>query len=345
MIGLSGGALDHLMPMHLWLDDRARIVQAGPTLMKMLGGGPLSGTALFDVLDIRRPSQPATPGQLRALAGQRLSLVLTQAPDLPLRATLSLLPGQAGALMDISLGLSFAGAVAAFDLTLADFSPCDQTVELMYLHEANTTTAALSRRLSERLEAARAAAETQALTDALSGLANRRAMDLEIERRLADPSEDFALLHIDLDLFKQVNDTLGHAAGDHVIATVGQILRDETRAADMAARTGGDEFLLLLAGPIDRDGLAALGARLIARLERPIPFDGDHCHISASIGAARSADYPQRPDIDGVLADTDLALYTAKRGGRGRIVLHGDDPPAPDGRRASDPARRTAAPR
>lgn len=340
VIALSTGVLDHLMPMHLWFDDGGRVVQTGPTLAKMLARGDLAGVPVADLIEIRRPARARTAADLVALAGQRLSLTLRNASDLPLRGTIAVWPGQAGAILDISLGLSFAGAVAAFDLTLADFSPCDQTVELMYLYEANASTAALSRHLSERLEAARAAAETQALTDALSGLANRRAMDLEIGRRLADLSEDFALLHIDLDLFKQVNDTMGHAAGDHVITHVGAVLRAETRASDMAARVGGDEFLLLLSGPVDRDGLARLGARLIARLEEPILFEGKPCLISASIGAVSSAGYPRRPDIDGLLADTDLALYTAKRTGRGRVVLHGDDTPPPRGRRASDPTAR-----
>jgi len=339
VIGLSGGALDALMPMHIWVDVTGRIVQAGPTLEKMTGRQRLRGKTLFDVVEFRRPAQARTMPNLLSEAGHRLSLALKAAPNMQLRGTLTGLPGGAGAILDISLGLSFARAVAEFGLTLNDFSPCDQPIELLYLHEANQSTARLSRHLSERLQAARAAAEAQALTDALTGLANRRAVDQELARCLADPNADFALLHIDLDLFKQVNDTFGHAAGDAVLSRVGAVLRSELRHTDFAGRVGGDEFLAIIHGGCDRDALGVLAARLIAELEEPILFEGHVCRISASIGIATVADYETRPEADMILADTDVALYRAKRGGRGRFVIHGAaEPDIPPGRRATDPA-------
>ncbi|PWK60668.1 GGDEF domain-containing protein [Roseicyclus mahoneyensis] len=337
VIGLSGGALDVLMPMHVWADPDGRVVQAGPTLTKMARRGDLTGLPLFRILEFRRPARVDGVQALMALAGQRLGLALRDAPDLPLRGALTTLPEGTGLILDISLGLSFARAVAEFGLTLNDFSPCDQTVELLYLHEANTSTMALSRHLSRRLEAARAEAEAQALSDPLTGLANRRAMDAEIARCLDDPGQDFGLLHIDLDRFKQVNDTLGHAAGDAVLARVGAILRHQLRHTDVAGRVGGDEFLVLLRDCPDRAEMAAVAARLIAAIEEPVPFEGHLCRISASIGLAASIDYNQRPGLDRVLADTDAALYAAKRGGRGRYAAHGEPEPAPR-RRAGDAA-------
>ncbi len=331
VIGLSGGALDVLMPMHLWADPEGRVVQAGPTLTKMARTGDLTGQSLFRILDIRRPARATRVQSLLALAGQRLGLVLRDAPHLPLRGALSTLPAGTGLILDISLGLSFARAVSEFGLTLNDFSPCDQTVELLYLHEANTSTMALSRHLSRRLEAARAEAEARALTDPLTGLANRRAMDAEIARCLDDPAQDFGLMHIDLDLFKQVNDTLGHAAGDAVLERVGAILRRQLRHTDIAGRVGGDEFLVLLRDSADRAEMEQVATRLIAAIEDPLMFHGQECRVSASIGLAASTDYAQRPGFDRLLADTDAALYAAKRGGRGRVACH----PSPR-RRASD---------
>ncbi|NKX43711.1 GGDEF domain-containing protein [Roseicyclus persicicus] len=343
VIGLSEGALDTLLPMHVWADPAGRIVQAGPTLTKMARMGDLTGRSLFRVVEVRRPARVDGAPALAALAGQRIGLVLTRAPHLPLRGALAPLPAGAGMILDISLGLSFARAVAEFGLTLNDFSPCDQTVELLYLHEANASTTALSRHLTRRLEAARAAALSQALTDPLTGLANRRAMDAEIAAALADPTREFGLLHIDLDLFKQVNDGFGHAAGDAVLERVGAVLRHMLRQDDVAARVGGDEFLVILRDCIEPEDLGAVATRLIASIEEPVEFEGHVCRISASIGVTASTDYAERPGLDRLLADTDAALYAAKRAGRGRHAMHG----APDGdlprRRLDDPMPRPAA--
>lgn len=338
VIGLSGGALDTLMPMHIWADPDGTVIQAGPTLCKMIGQGDLIGRALFDLIDIRRPIAAKDMASLLPQAGKRLSIVLRGVPDLPLRGTVTGLPGGAGGILDISLGLSFARAVAEFELTLSDFSPCDQTIDLLYLHEANSSTAQLSRTLSERLEAARAEAEAQALTDALTGLANRRAMDVELGRALNDTTETFAVMQIDLDLFKQVNDTLGHAAGDAVLSRVGHVLRTELRHSDKAGRVGGDEFLAIIRDCETLDDLGSLARRLISELEVPIPFEGSLCKISASIGIARADQYDTRPSVDQILADTDMALYQAKRDGRGRAIFHGAKTAnIPPGRRATDP--------
>lgn len=347
-VGLSGPALDVLMPMHICADPQGCVARAGPTLIKMAGRGGLVGLSLFDLLDIRRPARVSTMPGLRALCGQRLGLTLCRRPDLPLRGVVMGLPDQAGVILDLSLGLSFARAVAEFGLRLNDFSPCDQTLDLLYLHEANRSTMALSRHLSQRLQAARATAEAQALTDPLTGLANRRAMDIAITRALDDPVGDVTVMQIDLDHFKSVNDGFGHAAGDAVLERVGRVLRQHLRRGDVAGRVGGDEFLVLLRDSDDLIDPAPVAARLIAQIERPIPFRGHVCRISASIGIAARASYGERPGVDRLLADADAALYAAKRAGRGRFMLHkpdtaraqrraGDPPPAGPSHRLPDP--------
>lgn len=318
---VPAGVLDGLLPMHLCVGGDGRIVRAGPTVTKMAGQGDLAGRPLFEVIAIRRPIGIETMADLAPLAGQRIGLVLQGAPHLPLRGALALLPDRGGVILDIALGLSFAKAVAGFDLTLNDFSPCDQTVELLYLQEANTLTRELSRHLTRRLDAARATAAAEALTDPLTGLANRRAMDAEITRILADPTAQFGLLQLDLDLFKQVNDSFGHAAGDAVLEHVGQVLRHQLRLRDLAARMGGDEFSVLIRDCVAHDDLGRVATRLIEALETPVLYRGQACRISASVGITTSASYADRPTLKRLFDDADGALYAAKRAGRGRYAF------------------------
>ena len=335
---------DRLLPMHVDVARDGRLRHAGPTFMKMTGCGDVIGRPLAEVIDIRKPRAVASFDDLLSLEGQRLTLALRSAPDLALRGVATALPGGGGVLVDISLGPGFQRAVARFELTMSDFSHCDQTVELLYLAEANAAIARLSKQLTARLSAAREEAEKQALTDALTGLSNRRAMDADLAHLLAEPDLPLSLLHIDLDYFKQMNDTLGHAAGDRILMQVGDILRRELRATDISARMGGDEFLVLLGGVTVREDLAALARRIIDRIEEPVPFNGRFAQVSASIGIACTASYAARPSVQQFLADADAALYRAKAAGRGAFRIHGtpqgdpDDPPRPM-RRKSDGAR------
>lgn len=323
-VSLPLEVLDLMMPMHVTVDIDGCITHAGPTILKLLGDVPITGAPLLNAFDLRRPGGIACFEDVKHRAGQRLSLVPRSADHLPLRGVIMPLPGEEGMILDISLGLSFARAVADFSLTLHDFSPCDQTIELLYLHEANASTSQLSRRLSERLQAAHATAQEQARTDALTGLKNRRAMDDELEHLLVERNHDFSLLHLDLDLFKHVNDTFGHAAGDAVLMEVGRILTEELRRTDLPARVGGDEFLVILRPAMPDAVAGSVAARLIERIEKPIQVDDTQCSVSASVGIVSTDQYQTRPTIEQVLADVDGALYRAKNSGRGRFVIsHG----------------------
>jgi len=257
-LALSRRALDQLMPMHLWFAASGEVLHTGPTLTKIAGGADLRGRPVLDVVDLLRPKVAAGVPALLLLQGARLRLCLKSKPDLPLRGMIVALPAGVGGLINLSLGLSFARAVTECDLTLRDFTPCDQTVDLLYLREANAAIAQESRNLTDRLQSARAAAEQQALTDTLTGLANRRAMDAALQAMVDEPLPRFGLMHLDLDFFKEVNDTLGHAAGDHVLARASEILRAEIRAGDIVARVGGDEFVLLFRDCDDPDLLEAI---------------------------------------------------------------------------------------
>ena len=322
-LALSRRALDQLMPMHLWFAASGEVLHTGPTLTKIAGGADLRGRPVLDVVDLLRPKVAAGVPALLLLQGARLRLCLKSKPDLPLRGMIVALPAGVGGLINLSLGLSFARAVTECDLTLRDFTPCDQTVDLLYLREANAAIAQESRNLTDRLQSARAAAEQQALTDTLTGLANRRAMDAALQAMVDEPLPRFGLMHLDLDFFKEVNDTLGHAAGDNVLARASEILRAEIRAGDIVARVGGDEFVLLFRDCDDPDLLEAIAARLISRLEEPIRVDGQLCRISASAGSVLASHY-ERPDRDKMLSDADLALYASKNRGRAQHTLFSD---------------------
>lgn len=155
-----------------------------------------------------------------------------------------------------------------------------------------------------------------ASTDPLTGLLNRRGVS-ERMAGLASRGERVAVMHIDLDKFKSVNDVMGHEAGDHVLTHCATLLRRETRQGDLIARVGGDEFLVCCPAPDDTSVLGRLADRLVAQLSRPIPFGDKTCRIGASVGIALW-DAARAPDPEPSLLDADTALKAAKDGGRGR---------------------------
>lgn len=168
-------------------------------------------------------------------------------------------------------------------------------------------------------ERARNELEYAALHDALTSLPNRRYLDQYLKSGFAakqGKSSAFAVLHIDLDRFKQVNDTLGHAYGDAVLIHTANTLRSEAVATDFVSRVGGDEFVLIASDLIDQDGLAARAQRLIHALSKPIVIGEHVIHCGASIGIAVNDTVGL--DHSTLLVRADIALYEAKRKGRGR---------------------------
>jgi diguanylate cyclase (GGDEF)-like protein len=318
-ITIDSATLSHFMPMHLLLDEEGRAISFGPTLARVLQEDAVPGARFEDLFEVRAPGGAVLVQDVLARAGNRFRLVPRNSLRVGLRGLGIRLPGEDRILLNLSFGIDLISAVRDLALTDADFAATELAMELLYLAEANAAVTRELRGLNLRLEGARVAAEEEAMTDPLTGLRNRRATDLVLER-LCAARAGFGLLHLDLDYFKAVNDTLGHAAGDFVLETVGRILREQLRAEDCAARVGGDEFVVIVANRSDSKTLQAIAERIIARISKPIEFEGKIAQVSASIGIVRSSDMAA-PDPTQLLASADRALYAAKRAGRGRAVL------------------------
>ncbi|GGL73732.1 EAL domain-containing protein [Wenxinia marina] len=159
--------------------------------------------------------------------------------------------------------------------------------------------------------------------DALTGLANRTEFLRVASAALAAGGPATGMIHIDLDRFKEVNDTFGHVAGDAVVCHVADAIAATARAGDLAARMGGDEFLLVCPGIGSLEALRARGQEIADRLDRPLRWRDRRIPCSVSMGAALSE--PGDTSPQDALGRSDLALYEAKRRGRGRLCLFDGD--------------------
>jgi diguanylate cyclase (GGDEF)-like protein len=178
------------------------------------------------------------------------------------------------------------------------------------LLEARSRQSELTRRTEEIALLAR--------QDPLTGLANRRLFHERLTAAIADlrPRRQIAVFCLDLDRFKEVNDTLGHAAGDALLQQVSVRINAELRESDTVARLGGDEFAVLLADCRTRDQALRLAERLIAAVCGHYVLDGRRVEVAISIGFALSADCGEAAGAGDLLRNADTALYQAKAAGR-----------------------------
>jgi diguanylate cyclase (GGDEF)-like protein len=179
-------------------------------------------------------------------------------------------------------------------------------------------------RMSYELQHANQVADRMARTDELTGIANRRSfMELgeQCARLCQRQAQPLAALLIDVDHFKQINDTHGHGAGDFVLQQVGALLAQQFRAADVCGRIGGEEFAVLL---VDTDTIAATSVAEKLRLTvaaTPMAWQTQILHVTVSIGVAC-----HNAQLGALLHQADTAMYRAKADGRNRVVVYGVTP-------------------
>lgn len=165
--------------------------------------------------------------------------------------------------------------------------------------------------------------EHQARHDPLTALPNRRYLDEVLESEVCNSAAARTLIRVDLDHFKNVNDTLGHAAGDFVLVEVANCLRRSIGPNDLAARVGGDEFVILLAVDGNTDKAKALTEKLRVQLGTDMVFEGKTCRIGASFGIATASE--GLVGNEDLLKSADAALYVAKDTGRNTTTLYTPD--------------------
>lgn len=316
-------SLDVLCPMHLILNKTGHIMHVGPTLAKIRPVEEWLGKRFLEVFALKRPRSISSAKELFEVVGSKLHLQLCDPPTTSMKGVL--VPGRSAdeLVVNLSFGISVVEAVREYELSNTDFAPTDLAIEMLYLVEAKTAAMDASRTLNMRLQGAMIAAEEQAFTDKLTGLKNRRAFDFILERKIAT-RRPFALMQIDLDFFKEVNDSLGHAAGDHVLQTVSRLMIEETRETDAVARLGGDEFMILFPDIENENALRRIGERIISQLEKPILFGDKNCQVSASIGTVFT-EVDSETTAKEMYEYVDIALYASKRAGRGRQTFYSGD--------------------
>jgi diguanylate cyclase (GGDEF)-like protein len=171
----------------------------------------------------------------------------------------------------------------------------------------------------------RAEFEHKALHDPLTKLANRVLFNDRVRHALLrrpEPGQTIAVMYIDLDDFKTVNDSLGHAAGDALLGQVADRLSDSVRPDDTVARLGGDEFAVLMEGVTAEAEATAVAKRILDSLNTPFEIAGEVVWAHATIGIARTA--PGEIEVTDFLRRADLAMYTAKGEGKSRYAVFGD---------------------
>lgn len=207
-------------------------------------------------------------------------------------------------------------------VTLVSYSAYIRTVKLSQTRARLQQSEQELKRQLDEINSLQARLQEQATRDALTGLYNRRYCDETLERELARcqrSGEELSILMIDLDHFKQINDTYGHQAGDEVLRALAHLLNEQVRASDVACRYGGEEFLVLLPGAALESALQRAEAWRSALASVPIHFGPHKIKATLSIGIAAYPDHACTPQT--LMRAADMALYRAKVEGRNRTAF------------------------
>ena len=184
----------------------------------------------------------------------------------------------------------------------------------------------------------RAELELRATFDGLTGCVNRTTTMATLDTVLDASGANTAVVFVDLDDFKDVNDQFGHVVGDTLLVAIAARIRDAVRAGDVVGRIGGDEFLVVCADVTDAVAALTLGERIADALEQPLEVHVVMLHPKASIGVAWAGEHAFGPDAEMLIAEADAAMYASKSTGEGRPVLacNPDRPHLPRTVRAAD---------
>ena len=178
------------------------------------------------------------------------------------------------------------------------------------------------RDIGDRRQAEKSLAH-DAMHDVLTGLPNRALfldrLNLALARRARRPNQSCGVLFLDLDRFKEINDALGHAAGDVLLIAVAERMLTALRPQDSAARLGGDEFAILVEGVLNAGDMETVSKRILVEMARPFEIFGHQIEVRASIGAAMAG--PDHTSSDLLVRDADFAMYRAKQSGGGRYEI------------------------
>jgi diguanylate cyclase (GGDEF)-like protein len=322
---LLSDALGAFTSAHLFLLENATSIPRAKALYNAGAASGLDATVARYVTDLQRvltlprhhPDVPQILGQIEAAALGPLLLELDAAVAI--------------FVMHSPLELSNIETVLKFQLALATFLIALEGVLIFWPAQLSVNRALLrvekrSAQLEERnaqLQILSERLEHSAFHDQLTGLPNRKKLHIFLERMLEDRRIDVSglcVMHIDLDRFKQVNDTLGHSVGDAVLQRVAEAMQSKMRSGDLVARVGGDEFVVVArlhgANPEGRAQRIAEG--LIARIRTPTVIEGNTCTVGASIGYVLPDQDMKCPDD--LFRNADIALYEAKRVGKGVAI-------------------------
>jgi diguanylate cyclase (GGDEF)-like protein len=251
------------------------------------------------------PSAPATGVHGDPSAGAERPAAATMLPYLPVLFAAAI-PG--------------IRRIQGHDLAAVEF--VSLSVSMVLVLARQYTTVRENRGLVRAVAAREAQLHRQAFYDRLTGLANRALFINRAEHALNLHRRDLrplSVLFCDLDDFKTVNDTLGHGAGDELLIRVAERLTGAVRPGDTLARLGGDEFAVLLE---DGGDPAALGARLVQALHVPFTIAGTQLTVRASVGLNQLLAEEHTPSLDALLAHADIAMYAAKRAGKGQLACY-----------------------